>query len=520
MSAGDRGRAMDVLRAAWPEIELTASEQQTLLGQSGALLSASDHIARLDALVWAERAGEARRMYPLVDDGHRRLAEARLRLAGRQAGVDAAIAAVPTSLQNDPGLVYERLRWRRRADRTAQAIELFAQQPAAPQHADRWWRERHILARRLFNAGDYSGAYAVASGHRQTEGFPALQAHWFSGFVALRFLDRADLATGHFRQLYERAMATETVSPISRARGAYWTGRAHEAAGNTEEARRWFETAAAYTTAFYGQMAAERIGRPSVAELPAPPAISAAASSQFAADERVRVVQQTSQLGETDFVDSFLWSLLSTADDPPALAQVAELGQSVGRTFVTVRAGKAATRLGTTIDFASYPLPNLSTADPRVERPLVLGIIRQESEFRTDAVSPAGARGLMQLMPQTAQSVARQLGVSHAQSMLTVDEGHNVRLGSSYLAGRISRFGGSYVLAIAAYNAGDHRVDRWLAQYGDPRTGSVDMIDWIESIPFYETRNYVQRVLESTQVYRQRLGEAPLSGALERDLTR
>ena len=520
LATGQGERAASVVRAAWPDIGMGRSQQRFFLEHLGRLLTPEDHVRRLDALLWAGREAEAEAMYALVDRDRRALAEARLRLAARAPGVDGAVAAVPAGLRDDPGLIYERVRWRRARNLTEGAVEMLAQEPADPPYASLWWTERNILARRLFEARDYAGAYALTSSHRQTAGFPELQAEWFSGFLALRFLDRPSDALRHFQRLYERSVAGDAISPISRARGAYWTARSYEALGQAAEAQQWYGVAAQYDTAFYGQLAAERLGRPTVNPALGDPPLPAGAEASFAGEELVRIARMLHELGQTDVADRFLFAVLATAEDPVRHVLTGQTALDLGRPFLAVRTGKEAVRNGFMLGRTGYPVIELSSADPRAERALVFSVIRQESEFREDAVSSAGARGLMQLMPRTAVRLAGVLGITHSTGMLIDEPSHNIRLGSRFIADRVEAYRGSYVLAIAAYNAGPGRVSEWVAALGDPRRPDVDAIDWIESLPFYETRNYIQRVLETTQVYRVRLGGDGPAGGLSRDLNR
>ena len=515
VALGRQGEAATVLREQWIGVSLSETDQATLLSRYGSLLTVEDHWRRLDALAWRGRSDEARRLFPQVDAGRRAVIEARLRLAASQPGVDDAIAAVPAALMADEGLVFERLRWRRRQDLTDRAIELLPQEPAGSANARSWWTERHILARRLFNARDYAGAYAVASQHRLTSGFPLAQAEWFSGFVALRFLGQPDLALPHFQRLY-----SSVTSPISLARGAYWSARAQEARGDTTAAEQWYAAAAQHGTTFYGQLAAERLGRPPISGLPAAPPIPADAAARFNADQRASIASALTQIGRTDLAELFLLAMLNSATTAGDLALAGDLGVRLGNRFVAVRAGKQAAAMGVSLPDLAYPILPLTSADPRLDPALALALIRQESEFRVTAVSSAGARGLMQLMPATASGVAGRLGIPHSTALLTADPQHNIRLGSNYLAGRLSDYGGSIILAAAAYNAGNGRVRGWLDALGDPRGPNVDPIDWIESLTIYETRNYVQRVLEGLQVYRIRLGTPGQAGRLSTDLGR
>ncbi len=514
-AAGQSAVATRRVADRWPDIPLSESAQTALLARYGGALGDSEHTARLDRLLWEARSAEAGRMVPLVDAGWRALAEARRRLAERTGDVDGAIGAVPASLQDDEGLVYERLRWRRRADLTERAIELLDREPPGSAHGADWWRERHILARRLMEAGNFAGAYQVASAHRLSDGFPLAQAEWLSGWLALRFLDDASTALDHFQRLYA---SVET--PISLARGAYWSGRALEALDDRPTAQGWYQVAAGHPTTFYGQLAADRLDLPTITQLPVTPSVEDAMRETFRVADGPRIVSALVSIGETDWADRFLIAMAEATDNDQQLALIGELAMAHGRQWAALRVAKTAARLGHILTEASYPVIPLDEADPRVEPALVLALIRQESEFRADAVSHAGARGLMQLMPQTAQSVALQLGVAHSTDRLTSETAHNIRLGSAYLADQIAELGGSYALAAAAYNAGPSRVRAWIEQNGDPRRAEVDMIDWIEAIPIYETRNYVQRVLEGVEVYRRRLGGPPTVDALERDLAR
>ncbi len=514
LRATGRGAEADrLIRARWPDIPLGATEQDTILAAFGDVLTQEDHERRLDTLLWQDRQTESRQLLPLVSPGHRALGEARMRLASRLPGVDAAVARVPPQLRDHPGLVYERVRWRRRADLTDGAIDLLAAQPDVLSHPRVWWTERNILARRRFEERRYRAAYDLVSAHRQSAGLALAQAEWMSGWLALRFLDQPEVAFRHFQRLH-RSVST----PISLSRGAYWSGRALEAMGRISDAQAWYGEAARFRTAFYGQLAAGRLDQPSVASLPVAPAVTAADRSAFEASPLARSALALHQIGEARLAERFVRHLALNAGSATDFHLVAELARSIDSVYLAIRVGKAAVREGVELIEATYPIVPLPTADQRVEPALVLALIRQESEFRLDAVSRAGARGLMQLMPATARAVSSGLGIAHDVSLLTSDALHNVRLGSTYIADGVERFAGSYVLAIAAYNAGPTRVLGWVDELGDPRDPEIDVIDWIESLPVYETRNYVQRVLESLQVYRLRLGDAARVRALEKDL--
>lgn len=504
-------RARIWARDTWRGIALTGAQETEFLGRFGNLLSADDQWARLDALLWAERTDEARRMLSRVSGDRRLIADARLKLMARTPDASAAVRALPAKLLQDEGILYERARWRRRNDDEAGAIEMLGQQPKTSVHAKAWWLERHIIARRLFDEQSYRRAYQLVTAREQSDAVDRAEKDFLAGWLALRFLDRPDDAVEHFEKLY-----ADVSMPISLARGAYWAGRAHEAAGHKQKAADWYRTAAKQTLTFYGQLAADKLDQPSIAALPVSATPSTQAVDSYGGD-LARAARLLDAVGQRDRADLFLRKLMVDADTADKNRLLATLATSMQYPFVAVRAGKAAAREGLTVVDAAYPLVPLPDDLSGLPPALVLGLARQESEFNATAVSSAGAIGLMQLLPGTARDVAQSLGVDHTTGMLSGDPVHNLRLGSRYLADLIRRYDGNWPRAIAAYNAGFGRVDNWAPT---PSKTPEQVVDWIESIPLPETRSYVQRVLENTQVYRLRLGEAPKAGALEADLLR
>ncbi len=522
LAAGRSRSGEAILKDAWITENFNADEERAFYDRHKDLLDNNDHIQRLDRLVWDERFNDARRMYRRVEKGYRNLTEARIILHARKNGVDAAISQVPKSLHNDPGLIYERIRWRRLKGLEDSARDLLLDAPKKPPHAEIWWRERHILARDALQKGFITEAYKLTSEHGipSSESTAYSQAEWLSGWIALRFLHDADIALGHFTRMH-----ASVSYPISLARGAYWSGRAAYDSGKPEMAREWFKKAAAYSTTYYGQLAATRIEPEAVfippsVERPGPDLASALESSELA-----QVATLLQDIEADTYVRPFLFALADSEDSAAWKMLAARFAVSIGRVDLAVAIARRSSLAGIDLYVEGFPVlwpPALpDTVDlPPVEIPLVLAVIRQESAFSAEARSSAGARGLMQLMPRTASRVANQLQLNHSRRKLIEDPDHNLVIGQTYLAKMLSDFEGSYVLAMCAYNAGPSRARSWVMQYGDPRDPTVDVVDWVEQIPFGETRNYVQRILEGLQVYRARMSAYPAPIQIDRDLKR
>lgn len=506
----DRARAL--VRETWINGNFGSTQERKFRQRYSRFLSKTDHIARLDRLLWDGQITRARRILQLVDKDTQKLALARIALRASRGGVDWHLRQVPESLRNDPGLVFERARWRRRKGQDDGAYELLKNVPANAPYATKWWVERSIVARRLLEKGHISEAYNLAKTNGLSNGAGYVEAEWLAGWIALRHLNEPKIAQAHFSGIAKRVSY-----PISQARAAYWGGRAAEAAGDHEAAATLFQAASRHGTTYYGQLAAaRRNGSLSLRSIDARP--TAADISAFERDERVRAVRILSQVGAHDHVPPFMHKLMAESESPLRQVLTARLANEIGRRDFAVRAGRKAYRAGSPLPDIAYPIISMTGDHP--EQALLHAIVRQESNFDMSAISHAGARGLMQLMPGTARGVAKRLRVRFSKSRLTRDSEYNIKLGQAYLGQMINKFDGSYILAIASYNAGPSAAARWVQQFGDPREPGVDVIDWVESIPYRETRNYVQRVLENLQVYRARLGGPMLAEGIVRDLQR
>ena len=509
MGAGRDVRSL--VRETWISSAFGRTQDRDFFRRFRRHLRGSDHAARLDRLLWRGSFVQARRTVRRVDRPVQALAEARMALSALRGGVDRLIRHVPASLRDHPGLVYERVRWRRRKGRPESALELLRKVPATAPHPEKWWTERSIVARELMAEGQASKAYRLAAKHGFSEGASFVHAEWFLGWIALRFLRKPETAARHFETI--RRVAKR---PISKARAAYWAGRAAKEANDRETAAARFREAGRHETTFYGQLAIAETGlslslkRQDVRPTPAQ-------AVRFRRDERVRAALMLKEIGAADRSRPFLRQLLTP--DPERLVQTARLAATVGHPDIAVLAGRRAYREGLRLPEIAYPAMKIAGAP--AERELVLAVIRQESNFRPDAISSANARGLMQIKPDTARETARRLKIGFSRDRLTADPAYNVRLGRAYLSQMLRTFDGSYALAVAAYNAGPGTVRRWIREHGDPRGGgALDWIDWIEALPYPETRNYVQRVLEALQVYRALSGKKKAGATIVEDLRR
>ncbi len=492
----------ELLREAWIEGNFARRDERTLLRRHRQLLTRDDHEARIDRLLWDRRRGDARRLLPRIPDDLQTLSLARIGLIESAGNVDTLIARVPETMRNNPGLAFERTRWRRAKGFDERAREILLEPRLHEQRADKWWRERRIQARKALYEGQITDAYVVATlSDLEPGGADYAEAEWLAGWVALRFLDQPGLALDHFARLHSAVFF-----PVSVSRAAYWAGRAADALDDPDLAAQWYADAALYPLTYHGQLAIERLGDTPQLILPEEPAPTIAEAEEFPGREMARVTRLLNDLGESRQVDPFVLHLDSQVRTAGERVLVAVLAETIGRRDLTVKVAKRAERDGVYLPDRSYPVIDMPK-DYVQDAALLLAMSRQESAFDPQAVSHAGARGLMQLMPATARRTAKTIKVRYSADRLTSDPQYNATLGSAHLAELLENFDGNYVLAVAAYNAGGGRVRRWIRQSGDPRTEEVDMVDWIELIPFTETRDYVQRVMGNLQVYRTRLAQ-------------
>jgi soluble lytic murein transglycosylase len=512
--------ARQVVRETWTDGNFPRNDEAAFFKKYSKFLTSADHAKRLDRLIWEGKYDQAQRMLPRVTAEYKQLADARIALAHSAGNVDSLLNKIPAAYQSDPGLVYERLRWRRRKNKIDEAIDVLAAPHSEERFPQKWWNERAALSREALEKGNISEAYRFASGHHLTDGSAYADAEWMAGWIALRFLHDYDVAFRHFSVLYA---AVEF--PVSKARGAYWLARTEDARGNKEQAKSWYETAAAFSTTYYGQLAGDAINPGKPLQIPSDPTVSDKEKAAFEKTDLVRAAHMLGKAGRIGEFRSFVTKLADNNESTSWRVMVAALARSYGRPDLGIMVAKRVNRTGTVLIQDGYPIAEQWLGKPptqaaRVEMPLVLSVIRQESAFRPEVVSPAGAHGLMQLLPTTAASVAKSLNLPFSPQKLTTDPAYNLALGRAHLGDLLDDFNGSYVLVLCAYNAGPSRARQWVRLYGHPADPSIDPVDWIEMIPFNETRNYVQRVLENLRVYRQRLASSEIASNAGRTINR
>ena len=499
IATGDVEGARDVLRSTWINLRLTEEGHDAMVAAFGDMLTPF-HAARTDELLWRSRREEAERMLQLLPDGQRELIAARIGYLSRAGDPEARVAAIPQGLRQDAGLAYDRYSWLAARGEWTEAVAMLADRStsaAAMGEPFRWSGYRRILARWEMREGRAASAYRLASRHYLSEGSSYADLEWLSGYIALTYLGNPIIARGHF----ESGLRVSS-SPISLSRMHYWLGRTFEVKGDIDAAARAYGEAAQHQTGFYGLLASEKIGRP------LQPALAGQAIDwRDAAVFDNEVVQAALMLlagGERGAAVTF-FAALGRQLDAEDIAPLAAYLDHIGEENFTLLLAKVAVTRGILIPSIYFPIHDLAEMDLPVDASLALSIARRESEFNETIGSPVGALGLMQVMPTTAQEVAGWLDLPYSRGRLTADWEYNATLGSAYLAYLTEEFGPTPVMIAAGYNAGPSRPKAWIAERGDPRLREMDVVDWIEHIPFRETRNYVQRVTESLPIYEARL---------------
>ncbi len=511
LASGDKKSARNLMRNAWLDRKLTKRGEVVVLSNYKSLLGRGDMERRWASFIYHRKLGGAARNANHISRDHARATRVAGLLFKRRKGAVSAYRKLPSRVRNTNAMRFALThyhRWKGNVD-TARKLLVGTNQKAANFGAgDAWWVLRQRVARELLgpsNRKNWGSAYKVAAGHGFSSGRFYAQGEFLSGWIALRYLKDAKTAYRHFARIPPAAKLSS-----ERSRGHYWMARAQMALGRSAAAKKSYAAASAFPTHFYGQLSRDALGyddRPLPLNIVTP---SAADRNAVARDEVVRAFKLVSRAGAKRHQRGFLWGLSRRFKKPAHHAAVAEIIKRHAGYGNAMRYAKIARVRGYKIDNWAYPkgaMPRWKKIGHPVERALVFGLTRQESEFVSHAGSHAGAKGLMQIMPGTAKIIARKHRVRHTRSKLTRDPAYNVMLGAAHLGDLLADYKGSMVMTLAAYNAGPGNVRKWVAKHGDPRTRSIDPIDWTESIPFQETRNYVKKVLQNVQVYRTRLGQ-------------
>jgi soluble lytic murein transglycosylase len=498
------GRAL--VQRGWIVGNFRPDQELAIVQKDGGFLTPDIDRARLASLISRDDATGAERELSRVTDDVQALGRARLALRTSRATGERLAAALPAAVASDPDLLFDRARAARRAGDNGMAA-LFLQRAELKDfiaaHPTRWWNDANLVVRAEITAGNARAAYGIVSDTGLNTGTEFSESEFLAGWIALRFLHNPTRALDHFRRL-----ESGVSRPISLARARYWKGRCYEAAHDQPKAIAQYQLAAQAPESFYGQLALARIDGTPVLHVNDMQVDGTSAGDALDRSDLGRAIRVLGDLGQVNILRIFALRQQELHPDAASVKALVQVLTEMGFRAVAVRVAKAASYGGLTmlaythpvIPLPSYPGPG-SAPDPA----LVLGLIRQETEFDPDAVSNAGARGMMQMMPASAQLAASRSGLPYRPNDLIADPNYNIQLGMVEYSGNLANWNGSLVLSIAAYNAGPGNVKRWLATNGDPRSASTDPVDWIEEIPFSETRNYVQRVLENAQIYRNRL---------------
>jgi soluble lytic murein transglycosylase len=511
-SSGQMAQALDAARHAWSSADLSATDEQAIWSRYGSSFTRFDNDNRVDSLLFAKKIDDAARLLTATSPDRQAAFAARMAMQQNSPDADGRYAAVIGTVTRDAGLMMDRTRWLRvnnfgvAAQRLAARDHNFIYKPADP---ERFLEMLIQIAGDAMNDRNWQAAYAIAS--QIDDVLPAgtsvadqpigirddyTTLAWYAGTVALDRMNRPESAIAMFDRYARGGRSLQVLT-----KGNYWAGRAALAAGRLQDANGYFERAAAYPDLFYGQLALERLGR-SIAPPPAALTQYVTTSFQRAAFNNrglVQAIRILGQQGRSSEQALFVKALAESLDNDTDRNLAIDLGQQIGRQDVAVWTSRMA-RVKGSMFYVRQAYPTLPTSVSGEIWSLAHGISRQESSFDPHAISHAGARGMMQLMTGTAREQASKMGVGYDSYRLISDPSYNVMIGSAYFTRLLNNWNGSVPLAVAAYNAGSGNVRKWINQYGDPR-GQVDMLKWIEAIPYTETRAYVQRVIENSVVY-------------------
>ena len=510
LEIGEVQLGTNLIKSGWIKADLSKRDVRYYRKKFKKILVTQDHLKRADYLAWDNQYWDLKRMLPYLPKKEKLLYNARFILMTNSYGVDKAISDVPKELINDLGLQYNRLKWRTRRNRLEGSLEILRKFHGEETlvYPEFWWKLRENITRDLIYEKKYSLAYEVSSNHHLKDGPEFADAEWISGWLALSFLNKSELAINHFENFYKNVGY-----PISLARGAYWLGLAHEKSNNLNDAKKYFEEGSKFSNTYYGQLAFNKIKLGQDFKLSPEHKLSEGYEKEFNKNKLIRHVRLLKEMDRIEFSKDILKHLALLDVEKGSEILAAKLSTEVGRFDYAIQISKQASYEKRFINMFNYPVIDIPKKINNKQMPaqeLLLAIIRQESEFDARANSHVGAQGLMQIMPGTAKLVARNLKTTYSKSLLKSDPEYNIKLGTYYFNSLLDDYDGVFPFAIGAYNAGPNRIKSWIKRYGDPNKGEINFIDWIELIRFKETRNYVQRVIENINVYKYTLNKDPI----------
>ena len=497
----DNESAKKELVHAWTKLSINKSEFEFFLKKNSEITKPLIN-TRIDFLLWNGMVGDANLLLPYLSKDRQRLVRARLALLKQDYGVDLLIKNIPANLKSDAGLAYDRFLWRAKKGRSNDAIDILKQQSLSGsnlKYPNKWSRKRRDYVRQAMRDNQPELAYFLASNHFLTSGSDYADLEWLAGYISLRKLKKPAQAIAHLNNFLN---AVKT--PISLGRAGYWLGRAYEASDNKQLADYYYRLGAQYQISFYGQLSAERIGAKFDRSLVLEEANPVTSLKFFESSDIFRIALLLYHSDEVILAKRFFLHFaiyLNTNDH----RQLATYLLNIESDFLALSLAKQAASHGKVYSEAYFPLHKLANSNWKIDGDILLAVARRESEFNPKARSAAGARGLMQIMPATAKQLTSKLGYKYSLDRLGSDWQYNLELGAEYLDHLLQRYDGSLLLSFGAYNAGPTRMDKWIKRYGDPRNNNTNFVDWIEHIPFNETRNYIMRVLEGVLVYRAKL---------------
>ena len=487
----------------WINKNFTKHQSKDFYKKYKKILTPDAHLKRIERLTWLGRSYEARRMLPVINKNYRNLYNAKIILRRRGGSPDSAVASVPKNLKKNEGLIYERLRWRRKTRLYDTAFELIDPLPNKLEYEKKWWYEVSFLIRKFIERKKYQKAYKLAKDFSDKSKEKLSESEWLAGWIAYNFLNlNSEIYINHFLNSYEN-----TNHRGEKAKSAYWIGKSYKKINNKEQSKIWYQTSSKENTEFYGQLSFDQIKKNNVTLIENQELYG----KSLITKEDLKLME-TSLYKATEIVllysnrntaKKFFSALLEFCNKPGEFQLVARLGENSRRVDLAIKASNKSFEKDINLYHFGYPTISYKLASG-LEKELVYAVIRQESIFDAKAHSRAGARGLMQLMPATAKRVSKKINLKYSKSSLKTNPQYNVALGSFYLKSLIENYNGSYLLALVGYNAGPRNAGKWIKKFGDPRKKNVDPISWIEQIPIKETRLYVKKVLSNLQVYRQK----------------